>query len=119
MTLVSQWIGTLSVALSIAVLACTPKQQPAVLDQDPATQALAKRGRIVYKTQCIACHHPDPKKAGALGPEVFGSNRELLESRILRAGYPKGYQPKRNTHTMVALPHLKGDIEAIYTFLNP
>lgn len=79
---------------------------------------LAKRGRAIYSTQCIACHNSDPHLAGALGPEVFGSSKELLEARILRAEYPAGYKPKRETHSMVPLPHLKPELDAIHAYLN-
>lgn len=80
--------------------------------------ALALRGRVVYQTQCSACHHSNPKKTGAIGPEVFGSSRELLESKLLRGEYPIRYKAKRNTHAMPVLPHLKNEIVSIHAFLN-
>lgn len=85
----------------------------------PEAQAnLVAKGRAVYQTNCTACHNTDPHKPGSLGPEVFGSSKELLEARILRADYPPDYKAKRMTHVMNALPHLKGDLEAIHAFLN-
>jgi hypothetical protein len=36
----------------------------------------------------------------------------------MKGEYPPGYQPKRTTKTMVALPHLKGEIEAIHAYVN-
>lgn len=96
------------------MISCTSKSGA----PNPEIGSLAARGRTVYQTQCIACHNPDPHKAGALGPDVFGASRDLLEARILRAEYPAGYQPKRQTHTMAALPHLKADIEALHSYLN-
>lgn len=80
--------------------------------------ASAERGRIIYQTQCIACHNSNPKKPGSLGPDVFGSSKDLLEARILKGEYPTGYAPKRNSHVMAALPHLKGELESLYLFLN-
>ncbi|MEQ1878423.1 MAG: cytochrome c, partial [Bdellovibrionia bacterium] len=71
-----------------------------------------------YMSACIACHNSDPKVDGILGPAIHGSSKELLEARILRAEYPTGYTPKRNSKTMVALPHLKGDIDALVAYLN-
>jgi len=79
---------------------------------------LSARGRGVYLSNCIACHSQDPKKNGSLGPALYGSSKELIEARVLRGEYPPGYKPKRNTHVMVALPHLKNDIEAIHAYLN-
>ncbi len=76
------------------------------------------RGKIIYQTQCTACHHSDPKKPGVLGPDVFGSSSELLKARILYGTYPPGYKPKRSTHTMSALAHLKDEIESLTLFLN-
>jgi mono/diheme cytochrome c family protein len=79
---------------------------------------LAERGRSVYVQQCIACHNMDPTQTGALGPAIKGSSRELLEARVLHAAYPAGYTPKRTTTTMVALPHLSGDIDALAAYLE-
>ena len=79
---------------------------------------LAERGRSVYVQQCIACHNPDPAQPGAVGPAIKGSSRELVEARVLHAGYPPGYTPKRTTTAMVALPHLEGDIDALAAYLK-
>lgn len=80
--------------------------------------ALVARGRAVYASNCTACHNPDPRKPGNVGPEVFGSSRELVEARVLRAEYPPGYKPRRETHVMPALPQMKGDVDALAAFLN-
>ena len=95
----------------VLVLACTtePSAPP-----DP----LAERGKSVYVQHCIACHNVDPAQPGALGPALKGSSRELLEARVLRTEYPPGYTPKRTTTTMVALPQLAGDIDALTAYLK-
>ncbi|MEQ1665532.1 MAG: cytochrome c [Bdellovibrionales bacterium] len=87
------------------------------ITQNSAAELLL-RGKMVYMTRCIACHNADPKKPGAIGPEIFRSSRALIEARVLRAGYPVGYTPKRPTKLMVALPDLSHDIEALVAFLN-
>jgi len=79
--------------------------------------ALAARGKVVYTTNCIACHHRDPSREGGLGPAVAGSSRELLEARVLRAEYPPGYSPKAETGLMIALPHLEDEIDALAAYL--
>jgi mono/diheme cytochrome c family protein len=86
-------------------------------DRPPAPSA--DRGRVIYQTQCIACHNADPHKPGSIGPDVYGSSKELLRARILNAAYPPGYKPKRETHAMAKLPHLKNEIDSVYEFLNP
>lgn len=86
-------------------------------DSGPALSPEANRGRATYLTSCTACHAPDPNVDGALGPAVAGSSRELLEARVLRAEYPPGYAPKRETRAMVALPHLAGEIDALAAYL--
>ncbi len=83
----------------------------------PTLPSLA-RGRVIYQTQCIACHNANPRQPGSLGPDVFGSTKDLLIARILKGEYPIGYQPKRKSHVMVALPHLQNEIDSIYLFLN-
>jgi mono/diheme cytochrome c family protein len=82
------------------------------------SNALVDRGRVVYQSNCIACHNTDPKKPGTLGPEIWGSPLELVEARVMRAEYPPGYTPKRQTHQMVAIPQLKTDIPALHAYLN-
>lgn len=81
-------------------------------------EALVERGRRVYQSNCIACHAPDPSVSGALGPDIAGSSRALIEARVLRAEYPPGYKPKRDTKIMIALPHLANDIDALYAYLS-
>ena len=112
---------TVTTSLSFGLLTgCTPKNQKertASLPDAP-TQALMKRGKAIYQAQCTACHNSDPKKPGALGPDVYGSSKELLTARILHADYPPDYKAKRYTHQMQAMPHLKGEIDAIHAYLN-
>ena len=86
--------------------------------QAPELSEAAQRGRSVWMANCVACHASDPTKAGALGPDVAGSSRELLEARVVRGEYPPGYTPKRSTAAMVALPHLEDSIDDLYAYLN-
>ena len=81
-------------------------------------EKLSQRGRMIYSTQCTACHNMDPKMDGSLGPAIAGSSLELVEARVMRAQYPDGYTPKRASKTMSALPHLKEEIPALHAFLN-
>jgi mono/diheme cytochrome c family protein len=95
-------------------LACTKSNESAVNPLSP----LAARGKTVYMSNCIACHNSDPSKDGSLGPALKGSSKELIEARVMRAEYPAGYTPKRNTKVMVALPQLKAELDALHAFLN-
>jgi len=88
------------------------------LSAEQVQAKLVTRGRIVYSSQCISCHNPDPKKDGSLGPNVAGSSRELLEQRVLHGKYPEGYQPKRPGQVMPKMPHLKNEIDALHAYLN-
>jgi mono/diheme cytochrome c family protein len=105
----------LRAGILLALVSCTKNKTETAAD--PA-QALRDRGKAIYSSACIACHNADPKVSGALGPDIAGSSRELLEARILRAAYPEGYKPKRESRTMVALPYLKDDIESLHAYLN-
>jgi len=102
-------------AIIVLIIACTKKGADKVGSPE---SGLAQKGRAVYASNCIACHNADPKKDGALGPALFGSSKELIESRVMRAEYPAGYTPKRKTKVMVALPQLKNDLEALFAYLN-
>jgi mono/diheme cytochrome c family protein len=90
----------------------------AVAACDQGDLTLAERGERTYKANCIACHNPDPAYDGVLGPALSGSPRELIEARVLRAEYPPGYQPKRDTALMVALPYLADQIDALAAYLS-
>jgi mono/diheme cytochrome c family protein len=83
-----------------------------------APDPVVAQGRNVYAASCTACHNRDPAKDGALGPAVAGSSLELLERRIVHGDYPEGYEPKRKSKVMVALPHLKGEIESLHKYLS-
>jgi len=79
---------------------------------------LISRGKSVYAGNCIACHNPNPKLAGTVGPEIYGSSIELLEVKLLKGIYPEGYKPKRPGAGMPVFPHLAGEIAALHAFLN-
>ena len=78
----------------------------------------ASRGKQVYLTECIACHHSDPVKDGPLGPAVKGSSQELLEAKVIRASYPPGYIPKRTSAVMPPMPKLAPKIPELAAFLR-
>jgi len=78
----------------------------------------ASKGRALYATACTACHNVDPALPGAVGPEVRGASRELLEARLLRGAYPEGYAPKRDTALMPPMPQLEGGIDDLAAFLR-
>ena len=109
----------LLMGLLIGLLSCTSKAPDVPLSPEDAAQArLVQRGKQVYQTHCIACHNSNPRQAGSLGPDVWGSSKELLTARILEAKYPPGYAPKKAGAGMPPLPHLKPEIDAIHAYLN-
>lgn len=105
----------LAIILSSGFIGCESK--PDVTPKSPIDPVF-ERGRTIYQTQCTACHNSDPRKPGPIGPDVFGSSRELLEARVLRAEYPAGYKPKRQTHQMAAFPYLRGEIDSLAAYLK-
>ena len=78
----------------------------------------AAKGKEIYNTICVVCHGPDPSKDGPLGPAITGASEELLEARIMRAQYPDGYTPKRNTTMMPPFPQYKDNIADMAEFLK-
>jgi mono/diheme cytochrome c family protein len=115
----STWLRASALAVLLQLSGCNGCQgsTPAAQVDDPAA-VLKQRGKTVYATNCTSCHATDPKLEGALGPAVMGASRELLEARIVYGNYPEGYQPKRDSKVMVALPHLKGEIDALSAYLS-
>jgi mono/diheme cytochrome c family protein len=79
--------------------------------------AAAARGRSVYLAQCTTCHATDPARPGPVGPPVKGASRALLEARLLHAGYPPGYTPKRRSAVMPAMPQLEASIPDLAAYL--
>jgi mono/diheme cytochrome c family protein len=86
--------------------------------EQPKLSAQGERGRQIYQAQCIACHNPDPAKAGPIGPDVRGSSEELLRAKVLSGSYAPGYAPKRATKVMQPMPQLANDIPALAEYLR-
>jgi mono/diheme cytochrome c family protein len=91
---------------------------PAAAPGSDARTGDPAKGRQVWLGQCAACHNQDPTKAGAIGPAVKGSSRDLLEARVLRGAYPPGYAPKRDTKVMLARPDLAPVIGDLAAYLD-
>lgn len=109
--------GAGTAALAAAGLALAVGSAACSSGGDPLSEA-ARRGKAVYAANCTACHAADPNLDGAIGPAIAGSSRALVEARVLRAGYPPGYTPKRDSHAMVALPQLAGSIGDLTAYLD-
>ena len=77
-----------------------------------------EKGKVVYYANCIACHNSNPKKPGSIGPQIYGSSKELLSNKINFGIYPKDYKPKRSTKMMPLQPHSDKEIANLYAFLN-
>jgi mono/diheme cytochrome c family protein len=75
-------------------------------------------GRRAYQANCTACHNPDPSQLGAVGPAIAGSSAELVRARVLRAEYPPGYKPQRDTHLMPAQPFLADQVDGLAAYLG-
>jgi len=76
------------------------------------------QGRKAYAANCTACHNPDPTREGTVGPALAGSSLELVRARVLKAEYPPGYTPKRDSHLMPAQPFLAAEVPALAAYLS-
>jgi mono/diheme cytochrome c family protein len=101
------WIPIAAVLLGLLASGCGQGEPTSLVEQ----------GRRAYLANCIACHNPDPAREGTLGPAIACSSRELIEARVLRAQYPPGYSPKRDSKLMPAQPFLQADVPALAAFL--
>ena len=86
--------------------------QSITLIGDPA------KGKAIYYLNCISCHNLDPKKQGSIGPQIYGSSKELLSKKILFGKYPKNYKPKRSGGAIPIMPNLDKEITNLDAFLN-
>ena len=85
---------------------------------DPSLSDAANRGRAVYLSFCVQCHHYyDPFQPGTQGPAVARASLELLEAKILRGTYPEGHEPAESTRVMPVQPHLKARIPDLHAYL--
>ncbi len=105
-------------AIVFVGVGCTPKAGSGSAPSELSADQLKERGKVIYVSSCIACHNVDPSKDGSVGPAIKGSSLELISARVLRAAYPAGYKPKRETAQMPALPHLEKEIPALHAYLN-
>ena len=81
-------------------------------------EALVKRGKVVFETNCTACHARDARADGPVGPAIACASTELLSAKVLRNEYPPGYVPKRDTQAMPPLPHLEKELPALAAYLQ-
>ena len=95
-----------------------PTAPPAPENETANPAQLIAKGRQVYKSNCTACHNPNPAQDGAIGPAIADSSLALLEDKVIHNTYPPGYTPKRDTRAMIALPYLQKDIPALHAYLD-
>ena len=95
-------------SLVVATAACGPAEQANPVEA----------GRRAYMANCIACHNADPAKEGTVGPAIAGSSLELVRARVMKAEYPPGYTPKRDTRAMAPLPYLEKEMPALAAYLQ-
>ena len=94
-----------------------PPAPPAPKSETASPAQLIAKGRQVYRSNCTACHNPNPAEDGAIGPATADASLALLEAKVIHNTYPPGYTPKRDTHAMIALPYLQKDIPALHAYL--
>jgi mono/diheme cytochrome c family protein len=107
--------GAVIVAATLLALAGCGREEPSATPGGPGN---AERGRQMWLAQCVACHNADPAKDGPLGPAVRGASAELLEARVVRATYPPGYKPKRDSKVMPARPDLAAGVPDLAAYLR-
>ena len=108
-------IRLIIVLMTVGLSACSKDSDQAAREgKDPDWE----RGRAVYIANCVACHNSDPSKEGPIGPALKGSDRELLEARVLSSKYPPNYKPKRPTQVMPQFPFLKSEIPYLAAYLR-
>lgn len=123
------FLPTLFVLLAFVFVGCLEKKEAAQssgsgdsvsssVKVEMTVEQKQERGKLIYQTNCIACHNPDPKQVGTVGPAIWGASRELLAAKVLKGDYPDGYKKQRETRIMPQLPHLEKELEAVSIYLN-
>jgi len=65
-----------------------------------ACQSDKPSGKALYSSSCVSCHNSNTRKPGAIGPALFDTKWSVLQLKVNSGTYPKGYVPKRTTHSM-------------------
>ncbi|MBI4083917.1 MAG: c-type cytochrome [Candidatus Lambdaproteobacteria bacterium] len=99
-------------AEALPTVASAPATAPAAMDQGDAG-----RGKEIYLANCAPCHGPDPAQDGPVGPRIRGANPDLVAARVLRAAYPPGHTPLRDTKLMPPMPQLEREVPHLAAFL--
>ena len=73
-------------------------------------------GEITFKANCAICHGATGE--GRFGPDIRGSDLELLNLKVTKGQYPDGYKPKRNTKAMPRFPHLYPKLPDVREYLQ-
>ena len=100
-------------ALALSLLTACPANEG-----EDEQAALVKRGKVVFETNCTACHARDPRADGPVGPANACASTELLIAKLMRNEYPPGYKPKRDTQAMAPLPYLEKELPALAAYLQ-
>lgn len=102
-------------------LACQQESsvKKAIVDlSDPIDVSMLHRGEALYKNNCLTCHGANRSTPPQLGPEIWGSSKELIRSKVVLNSYPKGYKPKASTNLMATQSLDKSEIQSLFIFLN-
>jgi len=83
-----------------------------------ANHANANTGKALYSSRCTSCHNTNPTKPGSIGPDLAGSNLELIALKTQKREYPKGYKPKRKTRIMPRIPLTDKQLKDLFIYIN-
>lgn len=97
-------------AAALAAAACSS-------GDEPAGDAAAARGKVLFHNVCVACHNTDPTQDGSLGPAIAGASLPLLEAKVLRGEYPAGYTPRRAGAVMPRYEYVAEGIPDLAAYL--
>ena len=111
-------IPTLLVIFACCILALSACSKKSDDKSQSAKNPDWERGRAVYVANCVACHNSDPAKDGPIGPAIKGSQKEVIEARVLHGNYPPSYKPKRDTKVMPQFPFLEREIPYLVAYLR-
>ena len=110
---IKKLVMVVGAACLLPLLSCQKNENPT----KPLSE-LEARGKGVFLSNCIACHNPDPRLDGSIGPAIAGSSLDLITHRVLTRDYPPGYTPKRSSEVMPDFPQLKDDVPGLHAYLN-
>lgn len=75
-------------------------------------------GKSIYVSNCINCHGSNPNYAGAIGPDLVSTPKEVYFTKVNHGEYPANYKPKRSSAAMPMFDYSEIELDAVFEYIQ-